>query len=330
MAASIQAVTNEIILKLAKNIRKKSGCGNLIMAGGVALNVSSNGLLRQSGLFDNIWIAPAAGDAGGALGAALEAYYRLTNAKRTPKGKDMMRQSFLGYSIPAHSSDDDERLQAMNAVWSRMRPDDLIKTVAGLLADGKVVGIAREEAEFGPRALGHRSILADARDPLMLEKLNLMIKFREGFRPFAPIVPEEDARQYFEISGSSPYMLFTFPVKENRRLPAERADTFEATAKLGRSDIPAVTHIDYSARIQTVDKENNAFLHDILTQFKKLTGCSVLVNTSFNVNEEPIVNTAEDAYKCFMRSGIDYAVIGDRLFEKKQQPNYDKGGPGKR
>jgi len=299
------------------------------MAGGVALNVSCNGLLRQSGIFDNIWIAPAAGDAGGALGAAFEAYYRLTDEKRAPNGKDMMKQSFLGYSIKDNDVSDSERLKSLNGVWENMSDSVLIKTVAKLLAEGKVVGIARREAEFGPRALGHRSILADARIPEMLEKLNLMIKFREGFRPFAPIVPAEDAKQYFDISGTSPYMLFTFPVKENRRLPAEREDTFEKTAKLVRSDIPSVTHIDYSARVQTVEKDNNGFLYGILTEFKRLTGCSVLVNTSFNVNEEPVVNSAEDAYKCFMHSGIDYAVIGNRLFDKTNQSKAAEGGPGK-
>ncbi|MBQ7638224.1 MAG: hypothetical protein IJS90_04925 [Clostridia bacterium] len=330
VAASIQEVTNEIVFKLAKSIKEKSGCKNLVMAGGVALNVSSNGLLRKSGLFDDIWIAPAAGDAGGALGAAFEAYYRLTDEKRTTDQKDMMRQSFLGYSIKNNDNSDNERLKACGAVWEKMSSAQLIKTAASLLADGKVVGLARDEAEFGPRALGHRSILADARNPHMLEKLNLMIKFREGFRPFAPIVIKEDAKDYFDVEGDSPYMLFTFPVKESRRLPAETAQTYEATAKLVRSDIPAVTHIDYSARIQTVEKENNAFLYGILQEFKRLTGCGVLVNTSFNVNEEPIVNTAEDAYKCFMKSGIDNAVIGDRFFDKKRQPTPNKGGSEKK
>ena len=330
VAASIQQVTDEIVLQLAKTAKEKSGCRDLVMAGGVALNVTANGLLRKSGLFDDIWIAPAAGDAGGALGAAMEAYYRLTNAKRTPNGKDMMRQCFLGCVIKENSAADNETLKAMNGVWENKSEGELAKTVAGLLAEGKVVGIARGAAEFGPRALGHRSILADARNPDMLEKLNLMIKFREGFRPFAPIVIKEDAPQYFEIKGISPYMLFTFPVRENRRLPADRAETFEATAKLVRSDIPAVTHIDYSARAQTVEKENNAFLYAVLSEFKKRTGCSVLVNTSFNVNEEPIVNTAAHAYKCFMKSGIDYAVIGSRLFDKSRQPDAGKKGADKK
>lgn len=330
VAASIQAVTNEIVLKLARRAKALSGCKNLVMAGGVALNVTCNGLLRRSGLFEDIWIAPAAGDAGGALGAAFEAYYRIANAGRTVKGGDMMRRSFLGYSIPENGEADNERLKACGAVWKTMSENELVRLTAKLLAQGKVVGIARGEAEFGPRALGHRSILADARDPSMLERLNLMIKFREGFRPFAPVVLAEEADRYFDIRGASPYMLFTFPVKEDRRLPARQADRFEATAKLARSDIPAVTHIDYSARAQTVEKENNAFLYGVLADFKKLTGCGVLVNTSFNVNEEPIVNTAEDAYKCFMRSGIDYAVIGNRFFEKELQPKRSKGGAGKK
>lgn len=322
IAASIQLVTNEIMLKLAKNVREKSNCRNLVMAGGVALNVTCNGLLRSSGLFDDIWIAPAAGDAGGALGAALEAYYRKTNAKRRATGKDGMAQSFLGYSIKESHKEDDDALRSLNAVWENTSAENLIRTAAKLLVQGKVIGIARDKAEFGPRALGHRSILADARCPDMLEKLNLMIKFREGFRPFAPIVLAEDAKDYFDIEGESPYMLFTFPVKESKRLPLHNTESVEQTAKLVRSDIPAVTHVDYSARIQTVEKENNEFLYGILTEFKKLTDCSVLVNTSFNTNEEPIVNTAVDAYRCFMRSGIDYAIIGNRLFDKAQQPDH--------
>ena len=320
IAASIQEVTNEIILKLARTVREKSGCENLVMAGGVALNVTCNGLLRRSGIFRDIWIAPAAGDAGGALGAAMETYYRLTGNKRRTDGKDIMENAFLGLSVNGKSAKDDKELNALGAVWNKGNPQNLAKTVAGLLAQGKVVGIARGRAEFGPRALGNRSILADARNPDMLSRLNGMIKFREGFRPFAPAVPAEDANGYFEIDGASPYMLFTFPVKESRRLPAETAGSFEETAKLARSDIPAVTHIDYSARVQTVDRETNSFLYDILKEFKTITGYSVLVNTSFNVNEEPIVNTAKDAYLCFMKSGIDYALIGDRLFDKQKQP----------
>ena len=319
IAASIQDVTNEIILKLAKNIKEKSDCSNLVLAGGVALNVTTNGLLRSSKIFDDIWIAPAAGDAGGAIGAAFEAYYSLTKDKRRVFQGDLMKQSFLGYSIEDNDSDDNHILQNHDAIWQNYQTKELAKIVARLLSEGKVVGIARGKAEFGPRALGNRSILADARDPNMLEKLNLMIKFREGFRPFAPIVISEDAKDYFEIDGISPYMLFTFPVKSNKRLPVFKAETIEQTAKLARSDIPTVTHIDYSARIQTVDKENNPFIYQILDEFKSLTGCSVLVNTSFNVNEEPIVNTAEDAYKCFMKSGIDFAVIGNRLLDKTKQ-----------
>ncbi len=330
IAASIQEVTNEILLRLARSIREKSGCENLVMAGGVALNVTGNGLLRRSGIFKDIWIAPAAGDAGGALGAALEAYYRLTGAQRLPCGKDIMENSFLGLLISGKSKKDDETLKSLNAVWENKSPLNLAKTVAGLLAQGKVVGIARGRAEFGPRALGSRSILADARNPDMLSKLNSMIKFREGFRPFAPAVPAEDANEYFEIDGVSPYMLFTFPVKESRRLPVEKTGSFEETAKLPRSDIPAVTHIDYSARVQTVERETNGFLYDILTEFRSITGYSVLVNTSFNVNEEPIVNTVRDAYLCFMKSGIDYAVIGDRLFDKQKQPITKQGGRKKK
>lgn len=324
IAASIQEVTNEIIIKLAKHISKETGCKNLVLAGGVALNITANSKLLQSKLFENIWIAPASGDAGGALGAAFETYYRYTGNNRKIQKDDSMNNAFLGYSIDKDSKADDIILKKYGAVWTNLNRSALIKKTAELLAEGKVIGIAQGKAEFGPRALGHRSILADARNPQMLERLNRMIKFREGFRPFAPVVLQERAADYFDMDISSPYMLLTFSVKESRRKPIEFKDSVEETAKLVRSDIPAVTHIDYSARVQTVTKENNDFLYDVLNEFYKLTGCAVLVNTSFNVNGEPIVNTAEDSYKCFMKSGIDYAVIGYRFYEKDKQPKYIK------
>lgn len=196
---------------------------------------------------------------------------------------------------------------------------------AELISEGKIVAVARGRAEFGPRALGNRSILADARRADMLQHLNLKIKFREGFRPFAPAVIEEDADKYFDIKGTSPYMLFAFPVKAERRKAFERKDSVTSTASAVRSDIPAVTHVDYSARIQTVNKNDSAFFYSVLNNFKRLTGCSVVVNTSYNVRGEPIVNTAADAYRCFMKSGIDYAIIGNRLFEKSKQNGGDKG-----
>lgn len=327
VAASIQQVTNEILLLLARDLKEKTGKKNLVMAGGVALNVTANGLLRQSGIFDDIWIQPAAGDAGGAVGAALAAFYGLSGETKRAAETDGMKGALLGYEIPPESKADDEALRALGAVWQPMPRAALQEKAAELLAEGKIVGIARGKAEFGPRALGSRSILADARDPAMLQRLNMKIKFREGFRPFAPIVQEEDAKEYFEIEGTSPYMLFTFPVKEERRLPAQRADRVEDTAALPRSDIPSVTHIDYSARIQTLSGEGNPFVHGVLQAFKRRTGYGILINTSFNTNNEPIVNTAADAFRCFMRSEIDYLIAGERFFEKTAQTaKAPKGG----
>ena len=326
IAASIQAVTDEILLKTAKHVKEQSGQNNLVMAGGVALNVTATGLLRSSGIFDNIWIQPAAGDAGAAVGAALEEYYRLTDAPRTVLPEDAMRNSFLGYSIAQKSEADDRALREKGAVWENVSPKQLPKVIAKLVSAGKIVGVAREEAEFGPRALGHRSILADARDPEMLQRLNMKIKFREGFRPFAPAVLEEDAPSFFEIQGNSAYMTFTFPVKQDRRLPSDKAESITKTASLPRSDIPAVTHVDYSARIQTVNEKTNPFFYQILSAFKELTGYGLMINTSYNTNQMPIVNNASDAYGCFMRCGMDYAVIGNRLFDKNKQPKDPKGG----
>ena len=319
VAASIQEVTNEILLLTARNVRNKTEKKNLVMAGGVALNVTANGLLRQSRIFDDIWIQPAAGDAGGAVGAALATWYNTSDAPKQASAKDGMKGSLLGYRIPDTSKTDDEALRKLGAKWTTMPRKALQEKAAKLLSEGKIVGVACGRAEFGPRALGNRSILADARDPDMLQRLNRKIKFREGFRPFAPVVLEEDAAQYFEIEGTSPYMLFTFPVKPERRLPAERAERVEDTAALPRSDIPSVTHVDYSARIQTLSGEGDPFVHGVLQAFKRLTGYGILINTSFNTNNEPIVNTAADAYRCFMRSQIDYLIVGGRFFDKSAQ-----------
>ena len=327
VAASIQEVTNEILLLTAKNVRNKTEKRNLVMAGGVALNVTANGLLRQSRIFDDIWIQPAAGDAGGAVGAALATWYNTADASKHASAKDGMKDSLLGYRIPDTSNADDEALRAFGAKWTTMPRKALQEKAAKLLAEGKIVGVACGSAEFGPRALGNRSILADARDPGMLQRLNRSIKFREGFRPFAPIVLEEDAPKFFEMEGTSPYMLFTFPVKPERRLPAERAERVEDTAALPRSDIPSVTHVDYSARIQTLNGEGDRFVCGVLQAFKRLTGYGILINTSFNTNNEPIVNTAVDAYRCFMRSQIDYLIVGGRFFDKSEQTaEAPKGG----
>lgn len=326
IAASIQNVTDEIIIKIARHVKEETGKDKLCMSGGVALNVTSTGLLRRSGIFDEIWIQPAAGDAGCAIGAAYEAYYR-KGYQRAVTEDDKMHACCLGTEISDRSDEDDRLLKSLGGVWKNYDDSHLSRTAARLIADGFSVGVAKGRAEFGPRALGNRSILADARREDMLQKLNMKIKFREGFRPFAPAVCEEDADKYFDIKGKSPYMSFTFPVKEERRIPAEKSENIFVTASLKRSDIPAVTHVDHSARIQTVSKESNPFFYSILSEFKKLTGCSVIINTSFNTSKEPIVNTAEDAYRCFMRSGMDYAIIGSRLFDKKEQTGTEpKGG----
>lgn len=327
VAASIQAVTDEIILTLAAHIKQATGMRNLVLAGGVALNVTAMGKLRKSGLFENVWVQPAAGDAGGALGAALYGYY--CEQKRKKEAKIPIKTVYLGYRIKDADKEDDARLRQLGAVWTVHTEGELQAKIAQLLNDGKTVAVARGRAEFGPRALGNRSILADARNADMLQHLNLKIKFREGFRPFAPAVLEEDAAQYFDIDGPSPYMLCTFPVKEERRQAVVFGETLEQTAAKARSDIPAVTHVDYSARVQTVNKEQNPFFYGILRQFRQRTGCSVVVNTSFNVRGEPIVNTAEDAYQCFMKSGIEYAVIGNRLFDKQLQKGGESDAKGK-
>ena len=322
IAASIQSVTDEIILKCARHIKKVTGMKNLVLAGGVALNVTSMGKLRTSGIFDNIWIQPAAGDAGGAVGAALYGFYSMTNEKRIPSENDSMNNSYLGYVIKDSNKNDDALLKELGGVWESYNTEALQRKIAELIDEGKVVAVARGGAEFGPRALGNRSILADARRADMLQKLNMKIKFREGFRPFAPAVIEEDVQNYFEFEGRSPYMLYTFPVKKERRTGVEFGNTVSETASKSRSDIPAVTHVDYSARIQTVNKDDSPFFYGVLQKFRQLTGCSVVVNTSFNVRGEPIVNNAVDAYRCFMKSGIDCVVIGNRLIMKDKQ----KGG----
>ncbi len=319
IAASIQAVTEEIILLCAKHIKEVTNMDNLVLSGGVSLNVTAMGKLRRSGIFKNIWVQPAAGDAGGALGAALYGYYSCTENQRVPSEIDLMKGTYLGYKIKDKNETDDNELKNLGGVWSVHTSTKLQEKIADLINQGKIVAVARGAAEFGPRALGNRSIIADARKADMLQHLNLKIKFREGFRPFAPAVIEEDAEDYFELNGTSPYMLYTFPVKAEKRKEVIFGKTITETASKERSDIPAVTHIDYSARVQTVNKEMSPFFYGVLQNFKKLSGCSVVVNTSFNVRGEPIVNTAVDAYKCFMKTDIDCAVIGNRLFIKNEQ-----------
>lgn len=322
VAASIQEVTNEIVLKMAQYVRRKSGMNHLCLAGGVALNVVTMGYIEKHSGFDSIWIQPASGDAGGALGAALYYWHKVLGNPKKTEVNDSMQGSFLGPEIKNTSREDDDLLKRLNARWKVYEERDLEKKIAELLAKNNVVGIARGRMEWGPRALGNRSILGAATDAKMQAHLNLKIKFRESFRPFAPMVLAEDARTYFDMDTESPYMLKTVYVHESRRLPFERdKKTISEIINQIRSDIPAVTHLDYSARVQTVDVGRNPFMHEVIRQYKLLTGCSVIVNTSFNVRGEPIVNTVEDAYRCFMATDIDFVVIGNRLFNKKEQNN---------
>jgi carbamoyltransferase len=302
---------------------------HLCLAGGVALNSVANGKLQQSGLFQEIFVQPAAGDAGGALGAALAAYHLHFNQDRKMSGpdQDQLQGAYLG---PAFADADIElQTRSLGAVFEKVAdPAIRAQKTAALLAQGQTIGWFQGRMEFGPRALGNRSILADARQPDMQKKLNLQVKFRESFRPFAPAVLAEEASTYFELPGSSPYMLFVQPVKAPWRRPLpDNYGSRPLSEKLyfTRSAFPAITHVDFSARIQTVHPETNPDFHQLLLAFKELTGTGLLVNTSFNVRGEPIVCTPADAYRCFMRTGLDYLVIGNYIFDKTQQPPW----PGK-
>jgi carbamoyltransferase len=326
LAASIQVVTEEIMLKMARYTRAVTGKANLCMAGGVALNCVANGKILEKGIFDDLWIQPASGDAGGAVGAALYVWHQILGKKRTVvPGKDSMSGAALG---PAYPREKIKGFLDSNEIpYREMSGRERDQYLAKALADEKVVGLLQGRMEFGPRALGRRSIIADARSKKMQSYLNLSTKFRESFRPFAPIVLREDVSNYFEIIEESPYMLLVGGVKKERRTnQPRRAGQLSLTEWVNqpRSDLPAITHVDYSARIQTVDRERNSQLHDLLTEFKRQTGCSVLVNTSFNVRSEPIVCTPEDAYCCFMRTGIDILVLEDFILEKKDQPVWDE------
>jgi carbamoyltransferase len=321
LAASIQAVTEEIVLRLARSVKKETGAKNICLAGGVALNCVANGKLLRENVYDGIWVQPAAGDAGGAVGSAYAAYHGFLGQARKLNGRlDGMAGSYLG---PEYGDDEiAERLTKAGAKLTRLTREQTIEQTAQALADAKAVGWMQGRMEFGPRSLGARSILGDARSPTMQKTLNLKVKYRESFRPFAPAVLREDLGDYFDIKTDSPYMLMVAPVNENRR----RAMTAEEEALFGidklnvpRSDIPAVTHVDYSARIQTVHKETNPAFHDLLASFKAKTGCSVLVNTSFNVRGEPIVCTPEDAFRCFMGSEIEVLVAGNCFLKKEDQ-----------
>ena len=321
LAASIQAVTEEVVLRLTRALAAESGARNLCLAGGVALNCVANGKILRDGGFENIWIQPAAGDAGGALGAALTACHLFQGQPRRANGAgDIMQGAYLG---PAYDQTEiEQRLAARGAVFTVLDEAALIGQTADALAAGQAVGWFQGRMEFGPRSLGARSILGDPRAPAMQKTLNLKVKYRESFRPFAPSVLREDVADWFKLDRDSPYMLLVAEVEDAHRrdmTEAERALFGIDKLNVPRSDIPAVTHVDYSARIQTVHRDTNPRYHALITAFKQLTGCPVLVNTSFNVRGEPIVCTPEDAFRCFMGTGIEVLAIGDCLLRKEQQ-----------
>ncbi len=320
LAASIQQVTEEIVLRMAGHVKKVSGEKYLCLAGGVALNCVANGKLLRNGLFDDLWIQPAAGDAGGALGAALLVHYHLLNNKRVPQPGDAQLGSYLG---PKYSNNEiEEFLRNNQATFEILKDDELFAEVARLLAEGKVVGWFQGRMEFGPRALGNRSILGDPRDAEMQKKMNLKIKFRESFRPFAPSVLQEKAGQWFQIDRPSPYMLLVAEVAPDKREPVPDETNLQGLdrLKVKRSQIPAVTHVDYTARLQTVSLQTNPRFYRLLQAFEAQTGCPVLINTSFNVRGEPIVASPQDAFRCFLRTEMDVLVMDNYLLRKEQQP----------
>lgn len=325
IASSIQAVTEEIMVKMARHARQETGMENLCLAGGVALNCVGNGKILREGVFKNIWIQPAAGDAGGALGAALFTWHQFLGKQRLADDRnDTQSGSYLG---PRFKAEDIELwLDGQSAVYEKVDPVDLPQRIARLIHEQNVIGLFQGRMEFGPRALGARSIVADARSEKMQTLINLKIKFRESFRPFAPSVIEESVEEYFDMQGTSPYMLLVAPVAEKHLVKGDRNPNMDMLAQLKvcRSNIPAVTHVDYSARVQTVSKEVNPFYYRMIEEFGKLSGTPVIINTSFNIRGEPIVGTPQDAYRCFMCTDMDYLVIENFIFEKVKQPDKDK------
>ncbi|MDG2243550.1 MAG: carbamoyltransferase [Rhodospirillaceae bacterium] len=321
LAASIQSVTEEVVLRLARGIKKDTGAANLCLAGGVALNCVANGKIQSEGIFDRLWIQPAAGDAGGALGAALIAHHLHHDGPRAPVAQgDGMAGTYLGPEF--EQAEIEKRLATVGAVFERVEEPELLDRTATSLADNKGVGWFQGRMEFGPRALGARSILGNPTDPETQRTLNLKVKFRESFRPFAPAVLREDLNEWFELEGDSPYMLIVAPVENDHCLPLSRQDLERrGTDRVNalRSTIPAVTHVDYSARVQTVHQETNPRFHALISAFKEKTGVPIVVNTSFNVRGEPIVCTPEDAFRCFMATGLDLLVIGNCILEKGKQ-----------
>ncbi len=326
LAASIQVVTEAVVMRLARTLKKETGADNLCLAGGVALNCVANGKLLRDGPFKDIWIQPAAGDAGGALGAALVAWHDYNGNPRPVKGSDHMHGAYLG---PRFEGDEVRKhLDALGAKYIELDDEALTTRLAVLLENQKVIGWFQGRMEFGPRALGARSILGDPRSAKMQSLMNLKIKFRESFRPFAPSVLAERVSDFFELDRASPYMLIVAPLKEALRtaLSEEQRQLFGvAKLQIKRSELPAITHVDYSARVQTVHAQTNPRYHKLLQAFDARTGCGVLINTSFNVRGEPIVGTPSDAYRCFMRTEMDYLVVENFLMAKPDQPEWEKG-----
>tara|TARA_B100000575_G_C23028414_1_gene592176 strand:- start:110 stop:1117 length:1008 start_codon:yes stop_codon:yes gene_type:complete len=320
IASSIQAVTEEIILKLTKSIKKEYNISNLCLAGGVALNCVANGKILETKMFDKIWVQPAAGDAGGSLGAALGYWYRELSNNRN-NFKDEMSGSFLG---PKYDNFFIEKsLNKLNANFQKMDDNDLMKTVAKELSQNKIVGWFQGKMEFGPRALGSRSILANPTSEKMQKELNLKIKFRESFRPFAPSILSEETSNWFNLNSESPYMTLVAKIRDDKKVKTNETKDLFGINKLNlkRSVIPAVTHVDFSARVQTVHKETNPRYHHLITEFFKITNCPILVNTSFNVRGEPIVCSIDDAYKCFMGTNLDILVCENFILYKEKQIN---------
>jgi carbamoyltransferase len=318
LAASVQKVCEEVMLLLAREAKRATGADYLCMAGGCALNCVGNGLISREKIFKGLFVQPAAGDAGGSLGSALMTWHQVLGNKRAPAPKDSQKGSLLGTSFS--SEDVRRRLDALGAVYKTFTAADLPARAANLIQEGRVVGLFQGPMEFGPRALGARSIIGDARRPDMQSKMNLAVKFRESFRPFAPAVLEEKAADWFGLEQESPYMLLTGPVKESRRKPVAAGKSGLDLLRQDRSQIPAVTHVDWSARVQTLTEERNGLFYRIVKAFDGLTGCPVVINTSFNVRGEPIVNTPEEAYRCFMYTDMDALVLEDCVLLKEDQP----------
>ncbi len=326
IARSIQWVTEEVVLRLSRAIHQETKLDYLCLAGGVALNCVANGRVLREGPFKDLWIQPAAGDAGGALGSALAVWYQyLNHPRKISKNLDSMKGSYLGNQCQAVQIE--KYLNTVGAKYKKYSDADLFKELADILEKGNVVGWVQGRMEFGPRALGSRSIIGDARNRQMQSTMNLKIKYRESFRPFAPAVLSEDVQEYFELDRASPYMLLVAPVQKKLRISmtAEQENLFGIDKlNVPRSSVPAITHVDYSARVQTVHQETNPRFYALLTEFKKKTGCSTLVNTSFNVRGEPIVCNEEDAYRCFMRTEMDYLVVENYLMKKTEQPKWNE------